>query len=125
MIPIHRPFKPDFMAPGPRMVIEGDIPKIEDNPPQSIQEIFDHEQREPILSDHSTKVRYYRSEKALGQLYRAIDEQEFLSDLQHGRRTGKASTKSALHPAWQYVTHYVQTLQWEHLKEWAHGVREL
>ena len=124
MIPKVRPYKPDFMAPGPRVVIEKEIPSFEEGPATLMEEILDHEVADPLLEDYVKKARYYESKKALGHLYRAIDEKKFLSGLQVGRRTGSASEKSVLRPIWAYVTRETQGIQWAHLKGWAEGIRE-
>ncbi|USW59560.1 Putative RNA-dependent RNA polymerase, eukaryotic-type [Septoria linicola] len=74
-------FKPDFMAPNPRVVIshEGLLDlQDEDNEPDEAFDSIDSERR---------PMRYYESQKALGQLYRRIDERQFLADMQRDYRS--------------------------------------
>ena len=124
MIPKTKPYKPDFMAPGPRVIIEEEVPSFEEASAPTVDELLEYEKEQPLLQDFVRKPRYYRSQKSLGCLYRAIDENAFLSDLQAGRRSGTAADKSVLRPIWAYVTSQTQIIQWDHLKDWAKGAKE-
>jgi hypothetical protein len=70
--------KPDFMAPSPRVIIEsGGLTSLEDAVRNE-----EEDESDPMGDlDDIRAIRYYRSEKALGHLYRAIDEHMFLRDL--------------------------------------------
>lgn len=67
--------RPDFMAPSPRVFIEehGPLQFEDDQAPDETVEDLDVE---------VSPMRYYRSQKVLGRLYREIDEQQFLLAMQ-------------------------------------------
>ncbi|KAK5173143.1 uncharacterized protein LTR77_003265 [Saxophila tyrrhenica] len=79
-LPRYPRMRPDFMAPSPRVVVSAgghlDVEE-DDNEDDPAFEDLDAEKR---------PFRYYESQKVLGQLYRAIDEQKFLSKMQTDRR---------------------------------------
>ena len=78
-VPRYSRFRPDFMAPSPRVFIEAEQGTID----------FEAEIREDAaledLEVETQPMRYYRSEKVLGHLYRAIDEEQFLKNMQDER----------------------------------------
>ncbi|PWW73042.1 RdRP-domain-containing protein [Tuber magnatum] len=63
--------RPDFMAPGPRILIKKEPGFLEEN---AVPDDDDDDEDTPIL--------YYESEKVLGKLYREIDETAFLREVQ-------------------------------------------
>ncbi|KAK1825029.1 hypothetical protein LTR12_000570 [Friedmanniomyces endolithicus] len=78
--PRYDPRRPDFMAPSPRVVVseKGYLDLEEDdNQDDEAFEGIDTEQK---------PWRYYKSDKALGHLYRAIDEHHFLTTMQNQHR---------------------------------------
>ncbi|KAF2211972.1 hypothetical protein CERZMDRAFT_68227 [Cercospora zeae-maydis SCOH1-5] len=84
--PKFQKFKPDFMAPSPRVVVstEGLLAlEEEDNEQDEAFDSIDAERR---------PMRYYESTKALGQLYRRIDERQFLADMQREFRAVNGSS---------------------------------
>ena len=87
--------RPDFMAPSPRAIIESggiNVLPVEDDE--------DEIENDPVadLDPSGRRMRYYKSTKALGCLYRAIDEHQFLRELQKDRRTiGNVSYLSLIH----------------------------
>ncbi|KAK1082418.1 hypothetical protein LTR33_003936 [Friedmanniomyces endolithicus] len=78
--PRYDPRRPDFMAPSPRVVVSDkgflDLEE-DDNQDDEAFEGVDVEQK---------AWRYYQSDKALGHLYRAIDEHQFLTAMQDQHR---------------------------------------
>jgi hypothetical protein len=76
-LPRYNQPRPDFMAPDPRIHItetgEAEIEELH----EAIDEAFEgiDEERKPM--------RYYKSHKVLGQLYRNIDEKRFLADMHY------------------------------------------
>ncbi|KAA8913017.1 RNA dependent RNA polymerase-domain-containing protein [Sphaerosporella brunnea] len=79
--------KPDFMAPGPRVLISKE---------KGLQEPA-HE----IDDDEDTLVQtWYPSDKILGKLYRAIKENEFLADVRNDLRPSRP--KDLLLILWNY-----------------------
>lgn len=95
------------MAPGPRVRIAEDISLLEKNTEGLLEEEdeYDENDRPPM--------RYYKSHRVLGQLFRRIDERAFLEDL-------KASTRShqpradLLQSIWAYVNTETAGFQWDH-----------
>jgi hypothetical protein len=123
-LPKSNPRRPDFMAPGPRYKIEKQgIQLIE-------EEMEDEEDEEDVvtaLDPEGTKMRYYESERVLGQLYRQIDEQDFLEDLQ--KRSQASDMAAGTEPTlidqiWQYVLRQTRLVQWDHQKDHARDTRE-
>lgn len=114
--------KPDFMANGPRMLLQKGVPTFEINPDTG----FYHEEEDDILEDLEDPYRmiYYESDKALGQLYRQIDESKFLSDLQSGRRSGSYESHHALPKLWAHIQQKTQGFLWDHLKIWARNIKD-
>lgn len=81
--PKYNRCRPDFMAPSPRVVVSeaGMLDfEEEDNEDDEAFEDLDVEPR---------AMRYYPSNKVLGQLYRAIDEHRFLARMQQEQRAHK------------------------------------
>lgn len=72
--PKYDRIRPDFVAPSPRVFVEEQGPlQFEANKPDEILENMDVE---------VPAMRYYKCHKVLGQLYRAIDEEQFLLRMQ-------------------------------------------
>ncbi|KAH9824517.1 RNA-dependent rna polymerase like protein [Teratosphaeria destructans] len=85
--PKHDRIRPDFMAPSPRVVVsDKGFLDIED------EDTIDDEALAG-LDPEQRGYRYYESPKALGQLYRNIDERQFLESMQqqHRRIAGTAA----------------------------------
>ncbi|KAK3617197.1 hypothetical protein LTR56_025453 [Elasticomyces elasticus] len=79
--PRAMPFRPDFMAPSPRVVVsEKGFLELEDDDDDEDNPAF-----EGLDTDRRT-MRYYKSEKALGELFRAIDERQFITTMQSRHR---------------------------------------
>jgi hypothetical protein len=121
-LPRSKPVRPDFMAPGPRY-------KIEKQGIQQIEEEIEDEEGDVVtaLDPESTRVRYYESSRILGRLYRAIDEQKFLKELQ--TQSKSSSTTAELGPTlidevWRYVLQQTRLVQWIHHKDHARDIRE-
>ncbi|KAG9526866.1 RNA-directed RNA polymerase, partial [Aureobasidium melanogenum] len=119
--PRAQPAKPDFMAPSPRVIIEaGGYASFED----AVQN-EEEEETDPIGDlDDIRPVRYYRSEKALGHLYRSIDEQEFLRTLQDATQNLPGQDGTVLSTLWAYVQQYTGVIQWKHHIELARQIRD-
>lgn len=79
-IPRYTRVKPDFMAPSPRVVVSenGFLDFEEDDDEED--DAFEG------LDTERRRTRFYRSDKALGHLYRAIDEGKFLHNMQNQHR---------------------------------------
>ncbi|KAG9613257.1 RNA-directed RNA polymerase, partial [Aureobasidium melanogenum] len=97
--PRAQPVKPDYMAPKEETDPIGDL-------------------------DDVRPVRYYRSEKALGHLYRSIDEQEFLRTLQDATQSLPGRGDTVLSTLWAYIQQYTGVIQWEHHLDLARQIRD-
>lgn len=84
--PKYKKFRPDFMAPSPRVIVSDDgvldIEDLEDNDEEAFED----------LDSELKPFRYYKSEKVLGHLYRAIDERQFLAKMQQDQRRTMAAS---------------------------------
>lgn len=118
-------YRPDFMAPSPRVTIEKNIWALEEQSPQGVGE--DEEDVVGALDPDAKSYRYYESEKVLGKLFRAIDEKDFLAELQRRAREVKStdgSDRRLINRLWGYVQEQTRLVQWEHYREWAREIRE-
>ena len=115
--------RPDFMAPSPRMGIseQGYINLEEDdNEDDDAFEGLDTERR---------PYRYYESQKALGHLYRNIDERQFIANIQKQHRAhGPAvdhTQATVLPDLLKHVLHFAYTygVQHAHALDHAREVR--
>ena len=114
-------FKPDFMAPGPRVILDqGHVKVDEDDDAPNEDEDLDQSPAEPV------SVQYYRSDKILGKLYRAIDEESFLASIQVDARTSSAARKgkSILSKLWLHVERQSRSIDWKSHCSWARGIKE-
>ncbi|KAI5292767.1 hypothetical protein KEM52_006081 [Ascosphaera acerosa] len=114
-LPKVRPYRPDFMAPGPRVRVTEDISlmQLTDGTSNIDYEDPDDDEPRPLL--------YYKSTKVLGCLFRAVDEQKFFKE-----------TRAALNPAdesidvlkkvQQHARSRLGGLRWQHLIERAEGI---
>lgn len=95
--------RPDFMAPNPRIQVDksGEL-EVED------PDDFDDDAFEGI-DEEKKPVRYYRSEKVLGYLYRNIDEKRFIADMQqhhHANARYLGLPKGLMTKLCDYVLHH-------------------
>ncbi|KAI7382653.1 RNA-directed RNA polymerase [Hortaea werneckii] len=114
-IPRYDHCRPDFMAPSPRVFI-------------TKQGYMDFEDEEYVDDDafegmdlEKKPYRYYESQKALGHLFRAIDERRFIHSMQRERQLLMDSevapvTRRLLDRLFAYVKQYAHNwgLLWEH-----------
>ncbi|KAK3074538.1 hypothetical protein LTR53_002958 [Teratosphaeriaceae sp. CCFEE 6253] len=115
--------RPDFMSPSPRMVVSDqgymDLEEADDGDDEAFEGL-DTERR---------PYRYYESQKALGHLYRAIDERQFLTSIKsrHGPLTSPGGTPSTILPdLLKHVLRYAHTnlVQYSHALDHAREVRQ-
>ena len=115
--------KPDFMANGPRVLIENGVSTLQGKHEPG----FYYKNEHDILTETDgirTTPLYYESDNALGHLYRKIDEYQLLKELEKARRNNNVESRSALTQLWTYLKQRCQGWQWEHLKPWAQGVKK-
>ena len=113
------------MPPGPRVTVEKGIWALEQRSSRSLTE----EDEDPVSAlDPDAKIyRYYESERVLGKLYRAIDEKNFLAELQRRARKLEASDRfdqTLIQRLWAYVQSQTRLIQWDHYREWAREIKE-
>lgn len=78
--PKYNRCRPDFMAPSPRVVVsESGMLDLEEEANEDDEALED-------LDVERRVMRYYPSSKVLGDLYRNIDEQHFLTNMQQSQR---------------------------------------
>lgn len=124
-MPRQSSVKPDFQAPGPRVLIENTIALGEGQLPGDISD--EEEVDEELGLKSQPRTRYYESRKVLGQLYRAIDEQHFFAQLQNQSpipRGVLADENSHLDAVWDYVKEKTALIQWQHWSDWARDIKE-
>lgn len=72
--------RPDFMAPSPRVFVS----------PTGFLDFEDTDEEEDAAFDgidsEKSRMRYYTSQKALGKLFRNIDERQFVAKMQQRQR---------------------------------------
>ena len=123
-MPRYPKARPDFQAPGPRVLVEENI-NFED---EDLQNLPDEDNEfDEVASYGPQKLRYYPSEKVLGKLYREIDEYEFFEAIQKQARmsrTNPGKTHSLAEAVWNYVRNVTALIQWEHYTSWAKDVKD-
>ena len=125
-LPRSKRFRPDFMAPGPRYRIEKRGIQFLD---EEALEGMDEEEPDVVtaLDPDSAQIQYYESTRVLGRLYRAIDEQNFLEELQKQSRTSSkdVDTRATLiNKVWQYALRQTHLVQWAQHKDQARDIKE-
>jgi len=123
-MPRYSSVKPDFQAPGPRVLINNTIELSEGQLPGDIS---DDEEVEEMTGISQPRVRYYESQKILGKLYRAIDEQKFFEQIQSQSQIPRGAlggVRSHLDAVWSYVQEKTALIQWQHFTEWAKDIKE-
>ena len=124
-MPRYSNVRPDFQAPGPRVLIEKTI-KIDEQ--DSDDESDEEEDGNADMSIQSyQKLRYYESLKVLGKLYRAIDEHHFFEELKQnadlsGAKVGR--TKQLADAVWDYISDKTALIQWKHYEDFAQDVKD-
>lgn len=118
LLPKYPRFRPDFEAPGPHVLIEEKEGLLFDLAPNRGPD----EEGEP--DEEFTRYRYYESDRILGKLYRAIDEQKIFQDIQDHSRQVVLHTSTVIEDVWKYVQKKCQLIQWEHKLEWARDIRD-
>ena len=87
----------------------------------------DEEDVVTALDPEGTKMRYYESSRILGELYRAIDEHDFLEKLQKQSTSSPiaADTKpTIIDQVWRYVLRQTRLVQWAHQREHVRDIKE-
>lgn len=126
-LPKYPKIRPDFQAPGPRVLIEKSI-KFEDEDEAEAFSIEHNDEVDEVASYEPTRFRYYESQKILGQLYREIDEQQFFDQMQKQSKSaglGNTSGRSLADVVWKYVRDKTTLIQWDHYIEFARATKDV
>ncbi|KAH7085270.1 RNA dependent RNA polymerase-domain-containing protein [Paraphoma chrysanthemicola] len=115
--------RPDFMAPGHNLVIN-------ELGSAALEELENEDIDDPdslsVLDPSKSRVRYYRSDKVLGHLYRNIDEKKFFDrmkgDFEAMRHTW--GSESLVQKLERYIDRETRLLQWEHHRQFAEDLRD-
>lgn len=113
--------RPDFQAPGPRVLVEENINLQDDDEPD------ESDDNEEIEETSLPRIKYYESHKVLGKLYRAIDEHKIFERIQQYSRTPQSSLRATQSPidfVWEYVQNVTALIQWNHYSTWALEIKE-
>ena len=108
--------RPDFMAPGPHVTIERKEVLLGQSEPASTDDLD---------ADGPQPYRYYRSEKVLGQLYRAIDEHAFLAELKSSTQAIDPNAPDVLRTLWTYVQRETAGFLWYHQVDAANEIKDM
>ena len=121
-MPKYQRVRPDFQAPGPRLLIDNTIELQDDK----TRVDFENDDVNADVDEYDPpRLQYYESKKVLGRLYRAIDEQDFLKQLQSQTGTSPhAPSRSIAESVWGYVKGKTELIQWEHWYQFALDTRE-
>jgi hypothetical protein len=119
-MPRHSNVRPDFQAPGPRVLVEDQI---------NVQEESDDDPDDKDDNEEASmpQLRYYESQKVLGKLYRAIDEYKIFQQIQGQSRPLKDSVKSgkdAIEKVWDYVQNVTALIEYRHHVKFASLVKD-
>jgi RNA dependent RNA polymerase len=119
-LPRGNPWRPDFEAPGPHVMIEKNNGIVFEA--KTFRDPLDQEDED----DEFTSYRYYESNKVLGKLYRAIDEQAIFQEIQNRTSAhGVSSRSTIINEVWKYVQKKVQGFQWKDQMDWAWDIRDM
>lgn len=120
-MPRYAKTRPDFLAPGPRVLV---APKLEFNEESDDESV----ENDDVNQDTSApQFRYYESPKALGQLYRAIDEHrifEHILDQSRNLNVYLTPSESPLGAVWEYVQQETALIQFSHFLSFANDTKE-
>lgn len=119
-MPRHSNVRPDFQAPGPRVLVDESVNVQEDSDDEADDRDDDEEASMPQL-------RYYQSDKVLGKLYRAIDEHEIFEQIQRQSRHSNdrlSPGRDAITRVWDYVQKVTALIEYRHYLPFARLVKE-
>ena len=123
-LPKYPKARPDFQAPGPRVLVEKNVSFDEVDlatPPDEDDEFNE------VASYGPPKLHYYESQNVLGKLYREIDEHKFFEEIQKQSRmpgSNPDKTHSLADAVWSYVREKTALIQWQHYMSWARDVKD-
>jgi len=125
-MPKYSPYRPHFMAPGPHVDILKDKPISFDTTQSTEEKNLNEDNDEDFIA-----YKYYRSDKILGRLFDAIDEQAIFQGVQ--RNTFQQSRQSymafsasvaILQSIWDHVNTRCLSTNWKVYLDRARGIRD-
>jgi hypothetical protein len=120
LLPRSPKWRPDFLAPGPQITIynKSEITMDDHIAPQDKEDDEDNE--------NGPRHRYYSSDKILGQLYRAVDEQNIWThDIKMTMTTSGPSFWEQFLAAIGGRVCAIGPIQWQHRSDEAHRIRHV
>ncbi|KAL9584990.1 MAG: hypothetical protein Q9212_001787 [Teloschistes hypoglaucus] len=115
--------RPDFQAPGPRVLVENAISIAEMQ--YGWNEEWENEDDDNDMADSRPGIRYYTSDKVLGQLYRSIDERNLFTEIQRRSTPARELQQiSVAEKVWDYVQANAALIQYEHYLPFARDIKE-
>ena len=106
------------MAPGPRVMVHENLATLQTNAEFENVDADDDE-------DSTPRYQYYRSHKVLGQLYRAIDEEAFLTEIRSAIGPSDSTASNVLSTLWTYVKYETSGFVFDHLLETAREIKNM
>ena len=115
------------MAPGPRVIVEQGRAKLDAANELNQQEDDDEDEDDAINASpvDMGSQSYYRSEKILGKLYRAIDEESFFANLQKDSDYQMNAHGSFIGRLWTLVKKEITHIRWKHHEDRAYEIKEM
>ncbi|OCL01938.1 RdRP-domain-containing protein [Glonium stellatum] len=116
--------RPDFMATGPRVIVEKRGAVFNDD-----DDGEEEDEKDPVsaMDPDGKSYRYYESNKVLGRLYRAIDEKAFFEQMQKDSKclaSRDPTRRSLMDKLWDYVRREAALVQWREYAGLAKESRE-
>lgn len=115
--------RPDFMSPGNTLVLN-ELGRTEIE--EADQDDVDDPDHVSILDPDKSRIRYYRSTKALGHLYRNIDEKQFFNRMKADFEAQRIAfgSESLVQKLDRYIDREAMSLQWSQHIKFAEDLRE-
>lgn len=123
-MPRYPRYRPDFMSPSPRFSVS----------PNGFLDFEETEEEDDDAFDgidlEKPRMRYYTSTKALGHLFRNIDEQHFLANMQQRQRGASNALASGRSTLMQSLLNYAKHwavqygVEYRHHKSLARQIRQ-
>lgn len=91
----------------------------------NLEDHADMEEIEELDEYTSPTPKYYRSEKVLGKLYRAIDEHQLFKEIQRANYAGdlSKSQEGQFDAVWKFIQDKAALIQYEHYIDFARNIK--
>lgn len=114
------------MAPGPRVRVAESIEVLDNG-----KDYIWNDDAESVIDDDDDvrpPMRYYKSHRVLGALYRMINEKDFVNELEwdsSNQQTQSKAKVNVLGSVWEYVERETAGFLWDHCVKDAHYIRDV